>query len=34
MENDLDSIRAAAKYVAPSNDDNGVVRVIRERFSL
>lgn len=34
MENALDSIRAAAKYVAPSNDDNGVVRVIRERFSL
>ena len=34
MENALDSIKAAAKHVAPSNDDNGVVRVIKERFSL
>ena len=34
MENALPQLKAAAKYVAPSNDDNGVLRVIRERFSL
>jgi len=34
MDNALESIKAIAKYVAPSNDDNGVVRVIKERFSL
>ena len=34
MENALDSIKAIAKHVAPSNDDNGVVRMIKERFSL
>ena len=34
MDNALDSIKAAAKHIAPSNDDNGVMRVIREHFNL
>lgn len=34
MDNALDSIKQIAKHVAPSNDDNGVVRVIKERFNL
>ena len=34
MENALDEIKAISKHIAPSNDDNGVIRVIRERFSL
>ncbi len=34
MENALDEIKAAAKYIAPSNDEDGVMRTIRERFSL
>jgi len=34
MENGLDEIKAVCKYVAPSNDENGVMRVIKERFSL
>lgn len=34
MENGLEQVKAAAKYIAPGNDENGVVRVIRERFSL
>lgn len=34
MENGLDEVKAACKYVAPSNDENGVMRVIKERFSL
>ena len=34
MDNALEEIKAAAKYIAPGNDENGVVRVIRERFSL
>jgi len=34
MANALDEIKAAAKHIAPGNDENGVVRVIRERFSL
>ena len=34
MENGLDEIKAVCKYIAPSNDDNGVMRVIKERFSL
>jgi len=34
MENALDEVKAVCKYVAPSNDENGVMRVIKERFSL
>ena len=34
MDNALPEIKAIAKYIAPSNDDSGVVRVIKERFSL
>ena len=34
MENALEEIKRAAKYIAPANDKNGVMRVIRERFAL
>lgn len=34
MENGLEEIKAMCKYVAPSNDENGVMRMIKERFSL
>jgi len=34
MENGLEEIKAVCKYIAPSNDENGVMRVIKERFSL
>ena len=34
MDNALPAIKAAAKYIAPCNDDNGVMRVIKERFQL
>ena len=34
MDNALEEIKRAAKYIAPANDDNGVMRVIRERFAL
>ena len=34
MENGLDEVKAVCKYIAPSNDENGVMRVIKERFSL
>lgn len=34
MDNALESIKAVSKYIAPSNDDNGVIRVIKERFNL
>lgn len=34
MENAHPQLKAMAKYIAPSNDDNGVIRVIKERFSL
>lgn len=34
MENALDELKQIAKYVAPSNNDEGVMKVIRERFSL
>lgn len=34
MDNALDEVKAVAKYIAPSNDENGVMRVIKERFSL
>lgn len=34
MENALEQVKAIARYIAPSNDEDGVMRVIRERFSL
>ncbi len=34
MANALPEIKAIAKYIAPSNDDNGVVQALRERFAL
>ena len=34
MENALDEVKAVCRYIAPSNDENGVMRVIKERFSL
>lgn len=34
MENAHPQLKAMARHIAPSNDDNGVIRVIRERFSL
>ena len=34
MKNALPEIRAAAKHIAPGNDENGVVRVIREHFHI
>jgi len=34
MGNALEEVKAVARYVAPTNDENGVMRVIKERFSL
>lgn len=34
MENALDEVKRAARHIAPANDENGVMRVIRERFVL
>ena len=34
MANALEEIKRASKYIAPGNDENGVMRVIRERFAL
>jgi len=34
MENALDELKRAAKHVALPNDDDGVMRVVKERFSL
>lgn len=34
MGNAHPKLRALAKYIAPTNDEDGVLRVIRERFSL
>ncbi len=34
MANAHETLRAMAKYIAPSNDDDGVMRVLRERFGL
>lgn len=34
MENALPEIKRAARHIAPGNDENGVMRVIRERFAL
>ncbi len=34
VENGIDSVKAVCKYIAPSNDDGGVMRVLRDRFRL
>ncbi|MBP3656005.1 MAG: HAD family hydrolase [Clostridia bacterium] len=34
MANAHPDLKAMAKYIAPSNDEDGVLRVLRERFSL
>ena len=34
MANALEEIKRVAKYIAPSNDEDGVMRVLRERFAL
>ncbi len=34
MENGHDALKAAAKYIAPSNDDDGVCRTIRRVFGI
>lgn len=34
MKNAHGELKKIAKYIAPSNDDNGVMRVIEERFDL
>ena len=34
MENALDELKRAAKHVAPPNDEDGVMRVVKQRFSL
>lgn len=34
MANAHPQLKAAARYIAPSNDEDGVMRVIKERFSL
>ena len=34
MDNALDELQRVAKYIAPGNDEDGVMRTIRERFAL
>ena len=34
MDNALEEIKRVSKYIAPGNDEDGVMRVIRERFAL
>ena len=34
MDNALDEIKRAAKHIAPRNDDDGVMRVVKERFGV
>ena len=34
MKNALDEVKRIARYIAPGNDENGVLRVLEERFSL
>lgn len=34
MDNALDEIKQIARYIAPGNDEDGVMRVIKERFAL
>jgi len=33
MENALEEIKRAARHIAPPNDENGVMRVVKERFA-
>mgnify|MGYP003293954618 CR=1 FL=1 len=34
MENALDELKAIARHIAPHNDDDGVMRVVKERFGI
>ena len=34
MDNALPEVKQAARHIAPSNDEDGVMRVLRERFAL
>ncbi|MBR5303099.1 MAG: HAD family hydrolase [Clostridia bacterium] len=34
MDNALEDIKRIARYIAPPNDENGVMRVVKERFAL
>ena len=34
MENAHPALKRIAKHIAPSNDEDGVMRVLRERFDL
>ena len=34
MDNALPEVKQAARHIAPSNDEDGVLRVIRARFDL
>jgi len=34
MENALPELKAIAKHIAPPNDDDGVMRVVKQRFAL
>ena len=34
MENALDELKRISKYIAPHNDDDGVMRVVKERFGV
>ncbi|MBE5799085.1 MAG: HAD family hydrolase [Clostridiales bacterium] len=34
MENALDELRRIAKHIAPPNDEDGVMRVVKQRFAL
>lgn len=34
MENALDELKAIARHIAPHNDDDGVMRVVKERFGV
>lgn len=34
MENAHPALKKLARYIAPGNDDNGVMRVVRERLGL
>ena len=34
MGNALDAIKRVARHIAPGNDENGVMRVLRGRFAL
>ena len=34
MENALDELKRIAKHIAPPNDEDGVMRVVKERFGV